>query len=1013
MSSRYPLNILVLLKKRFALRFKPHAFHTILLTLGVAIVIAGSLAAALILTGASLVGNSLHAIKQSGAVCYKTGILEADEFWTPDCLVYVVDNVVVPSGRKLTIEPGVVIKNALYSTVAIDVNDGGTLNATGTTELPITFTNIEDDSIKGDTGGNGPVDESRLIYSGGTFVRLRGAATVNLSHATLRYSQRAIDADCQSNSSLVVDGNLIQSPVYIVGCRNDSAIVTRNTFDIRKLSGYNFPLHLSNMDIGSVHFDGEGKNTFLGDGTQLAVYFIGTNVPNDKSWVFDPTTGAVPIISNFTVTGSSSFKPGSTVKVISDNATNGIVVRPTGTLAISGTDDNRVTITSSSDDSLKGNSTNHQPIPNVLLTQSYNTAIDNSYGGKVAIDHAIIRYGSRAIKQNGCNDLTHLNVTDNELNSPVEITDCKDNKVIFQRNNFSLLSENVTAALNVQEINTTGIALSGAEKNTFTGVLRQVLVMFANVTVPSGESWSYDPTTGAQLLVSEFHVDGTATLMPGVTIYVWAQQGFDIRQGGSLIAHGTSTQPIVFTNPQDELGSQPGLTMYQAAIGVSGGMADLSHIVFRNGSTGVKGRGGNSNVSIDNSRFDTLYYSVDETTLENGYLAVTNSIVNARMNLSGNYRLNIARNIFEIPNPDQYALTVNSSEISGIISSGDNANELHGSVMNRSLKLNSVYVGLDRRAIFGEAGNLNAYVLSGLSVRPGGWLTIEPGVVLKTSDKGITVEKSFTTATDGRLTVSGSMTQPIIFTSSDDDSVAGDTNGDQNRTLPIPGSGGTQIRYESPHALLDTLEYAVFRYANSAISTSADSDTILYINHVQFAYTVKAIASDTVSTSFPIAEFVPCIYPYGNLILINDVWFGADGRPGTSFSLDLLGQLTNIDLPEGAPKLLGDVYAATKPRLLLSANVMGNTIPWDDFRCGFKNPPVEISIKVSPVFDIGTLSLDTDTVKSLYGLVAASMPAEIDAVLRIVGTPIWSSYAPWPNLAQTDSQVSINTSGSP
>jgi len=74
------------------------------------------------------------------------------------------------------------------------------------------------------------------------------------------------------------------------------------------------------------------------------------------------------------------------------------------------------------------------------------------------------------------------------------------------------------------------------------------------------------------------------------------------------------------------------------------------------------------------------------------------------------------------------------------------------------------------------------YVVSGqVSVTEGATLTIEPGVVVKFLDvtSGLYVS--------GSLAVQGTESQPVYFTSYQDDSVGGDTNMDSADSLPYPG----------------------------------------------------------------------------------------------------------------------------------------------------------------------------------------------------------------------------------
>ena len=115
----------------------------------------------------------------------------ADWTWKRTDLPYVLRSgigVTVANGATLTLEPGVVVKGLTYG---LAVTDTGRLIAQGTASEPIVFTSLKDDSIGGDTNGDGtattaaPGDWGYGSYSGG--ISFQGGAPRALSRLGLRH----------------------------------------------------------------------------------------------------------------------------------------------------------------------------------------------------------------------------------------------------------------------------------------------------------------------------------------------------------------------------------------------------------------------------------------------------------------------------------------------------------------------------------------------------------------------------------------------------------------------------------------------------------------------------------------------------------------------------------------------------------------------------------------------------------------------------------------------------------
>lgn len=97
-------------------------------------------------------GLLLLPARQAGATTYVGGYITSNTVWTKAAGPYVASSTIVNPGVTLTIEPGTIVKFAsTFATLRVY----GTLTAIGNPNDRIVFTSLADDSVGGDTGGNG------------------------------------------------------------------------------------------------------------------------------------------------------------------------------------------------------------------------------------------------------------------------------------------------------------------------------------------------------------------------------------------------------------------------------------------------------------------------------------------------------------------------------------------------------------------------------------------------------------------------------------------------------------------------------------------------------------------------------------------------------------------------------------------------------------------------------------------------------------------------------------------
>lgn len=126
-------------------------------------------------------GNSLH--NNTISAVGISGTLSQSRTWAPiQGLAYYLDsNFTVATGATLTLPEGLIVKADTNSHLYID----GALVGEGTTDHPVVFTSYKDDSIGGDTNGNGASVGAKADWSG---IVINSAATTALSNLRIRYA---------------------------------------------------------------------------------------------------------------------------------------------------------------------------------------------------------------------------------------------------------------------------------------------------------------------------------------------------------------------------------------------------------------------------------------------------------------------------------------------------------------------------------------------------------------------------------------------------------------------------------------------------------------------------------------------------------------------------------------------------------------------------------------------------------------------------------------------------------
>ncbi len=339
----------------------------------------------LTISGNSGSGNLYNAI-------YLSGTFNDLELAPQGDLVYRFDNVTIPSGNTLTLDPGTIVKTVTTLTVA------GTLDAAGTATSPVVITSWKDDSVGGDSNADG----NTTAPAKGDWVAIYVAnGSVNLNYTTVEYGgggcyycygmiANYYYGGAVSNANITINNSTItdsaSSGVFLISGTNvtgalsiqDSTINNNNSYGILVYSG--FPTTIQRNAISQNAGDGFDYSS------SDPLVFTDNSITNNSSYAAEmAVTGQLLTISGNSGSGnlynaiylSGTFNdlelaPQGDLVYRFDNVTipsgntltldPGTIVKTVTTLTVAGTLDaagtatSPVVITSWKDDSVGGDS---------------------------------------------------------------------------------------------------------------------------------------------------------------------------------------------------------------------------------------------------------------------------------------------------------------------------------------------------------------------------------------------------------------------------------------------------------------------------------------------------------------------------------------------------------------------------------------------------------------------------------------------------------------------------------
>ena len=547
--------------------------------------------------------------------------------WTND-KVWVMDKkVVVENGGVLTIEPGTVVKAKSNSTAAdataLVIAKGGKIIANGTPTAPIIFTNYDDPltgqqplTTRGEWGGlvilgngivgeNGGSDDIEGIVTGASWTQYGGNvandSSGSLKYVSIRHGGTTLTDGSEINGLTcggVGSGTTIEN-IEIISNNDDGLELFGGNVNVTNLLVYNQIDDAVDIDEA---YAGTVENVLVALGADSDNIFEFDGTEDDSS---NPVTGAFTVqnvtaigqnIEDLKVGNSSTAEKLGQLADLKSNATgtiSDVVLKDFSTTAyFEGIDQS----TFDDGELILQNWT--------LVEESGTYSLDNVFGGAVKYkkDSNGVRHPDNGVETDG-GDHVLGNERDFFTFVSTQAANTGANTAVF--NGWTVYAGEVNdlsddyassstwyqpsiSALPEQTVSTGAVTTI---TNPVTWTNDKVWVMDKKVVVENGGVLTIEPGTVVKAKSNSTAADATALV---------------IAKGGKIIANGTPTAPIIFTNYDDPLTGQQPLTtrgewgglviLGNGIVGENGGSDDIEGIV-----TGASWTQYGGNVANDSS----------------------------------------------------------------------------------------------------------------------------------------------------------------------------------------------------------------------------------------------------------------------------------------------------------------------------------------------------------------------------------------------------------------------------